>query len=141
MAQSFDIGIGSTVSIGVGATPVWTTLTGVGEITLPEIEVDDIEVTNMDSSGRQKEYIAGLSDGGDVSLDIQWEPGNATDVLLLSIYETRETVQIKFTVPKIAGGTAYTTVWRGYLKSYKRVAPVDEVKKATVTFKISSKVS
>lgn len=48
----------------------------------PDLSVDDVDVTHMSSPGRAKEYISGMSDFGDISFDLNWVPGGATDVFI-----------------------------------------------------------
>lgn len=56
------IGHGTVVRVGQGATPTWTVLPGVKDVTMPSFATDDIETTSQDSAGGFKEYIPGLTD-------------------------------------------------------------------------------
>lgn len=134
----FSIGIGTEVAIGRGATPTWTPLVGVKDVTLPEATADKIDVTHMGSPNFTKQYIRGLKDNGDVTFEVIWEPGSDTDTLLSSLDESEgEIVQIRFT---IAGVTAPFT-YRGFLSTYKRTAPVGDAMMSEVTFSVSEKVT
>lgn len=135
----YRIGIGSVVEIGrtVANTTTFTALAGVKDITLPESTVDEIEITNMDSPNRTKEFMAGLNDNGEISLEMLWEPESATDDLLLAIKETGETVQIRFDIV----GTTTPETYAGFLKGYTRTAPVSAELNATATFRISAKIA
>ena len=135
---TFSIGIGSEVEIGRGATPTWTKLVGVQDITLPTSTADKIDVTHMGSPNFTKQYIRGLKDNGDVTLEIIWEPGSPTDVLLQGLEDSEgEIVQIRFTV---TGATA-PFVYRGFLSSYGKTAPVQDKLMTEAVFSISEKVT
>lgn len=136
------IGYGSTVSIGrlsTGANPEWvyTELDEVKDLTLPEAQADEIEVTSMQSPNRAKEFISGLADSGEVSFSMNWTPGNTTDTLLKAIRASGETVRIQF---DIVGFTEPET-YSGFLKNLTRAAPVSGSLEATATFRISGLVT
>jgi hypothetical protein len=127
------LGYGSKVRIGRGATPTWTELEFIGDLEMPDEQIDEIEVTHMQSPGRRKQYIAGLIDGGEVGIPMNYIPGNASDVLLLALKASGEEVQIEITLT--ASGTPET--YAGFLKSYARTAPVNDKMMATATFRLS----
>ena len=79
MASAATIGYGSTLKKGDGATPeIFTTIAEVFSIEPPSQESDDVEVTNLDSLGRMKEYIAGMGEPGELSFEMNFLPTNAT---------------------------------------------------------------
>ncbi|MDB6177936.1 phage tail tube protein [Paracoccus sp. Z330] len=131
-----QIGYGSQVRIGVGATPNWTELEFVGDIEMPDEQIDEIEVTHMQSPGRRKQFISGLTDGGEVSIPMNYIPGSASDVLLLGLKASGETVQVEITLT--AAGTPET--YAGFLKGYARTAPVNDKMMATATFRLSEAI-
>ncbi|WP_444668483.1 phage tail tube protein [Cereibacter changlensis] len=135
---SYSIGIGSQVRIGrtSGNTVNWTVMAGVQDITLPEQSVDEIDVTAMDSPNRTKQTIPGLTSNEDVSLDMVWSPGSDTDVCLSAIRASAEIVQVEFTIV----GLAEPEIYKGWLKTYSRTAPVQDRLEASTTFKINEKV-
>lgn len=55
-----------------------TTIAQVRDITGPGLSLDTIDVTTHDSTDAWREFIAGLKDGGEVSLDIVFDPDNAS---------------------------------------------------------------
>lgn len=131
-----QIGYGSRVRIGVGETPTWTELAFVGDIEMPDEQIDEIEVTHMLSPGRRKQFISGLTDGGEVSIPMNYIPGSASDVLLLGLKASGETVQVEITLT--ATGTPET--YAGFLKGYARTAPVNDKMMATATFRLSEAI-
>ena len=66
-------GIGTTFQQGDGASPeVFTTVAEILSFSGPELSAEEIDVTNLDSSGGFKETIAGLRDAGAVTLELNW---------------------------------------------------------------------
>ena len=130
------IGYGSTVRIGRGATPTWTELAFVGDIEMPDEQIDEVEVTHMKSPGRRKQFIAGLIDGGEVSIPMNYIQGSDTDDLLLELKASGEVVQIEITLT--ADGTP--EIYAGFLKGYARTAPIADKMMATATFRLSEAI-
>lgn len=139
MSTGVNIGYGTIVRVGRddGAGNItFTQLLGIDDIDLPSAQADEIEVTHMQSPNNTKEFIGGLIDNGEVSIGMHYVPGSDVDVLLQAIADTRETIQLEFTVAN--GGTAET--YAAFLKQYQRHAPVKDAMKADATFRISGKV-
>jgi predicted secreted protein len=129
------IGKGTIVRVGRGAGPTWTTLARVGDVTFPQAEAEDIDVTAQDSPGNALEFIAGLTDNGTVEIPTQYLPDSPTDVLLRALQLSGEAVQLEITP---VNGTAEK--WAAYVKAYGRSAPVKGVRQATAMFKISGTI-
>lgn len=130
------IGYGSSVRIGRGATPAWTSVALVGDLELPDEQADEIEVTHMLSPGRRKQYIAGLLDSGELTIPTNWIPGSPTDTLLQGLKVSGEQVLIEITIT--AEGTPET--FSGFLKSYARSAPINDKMTANAVFRLSEQV-
>lgn len=71
---------GTLFQRGNGATPteVFTTVANVTSISGPERTRETIDVTAHDSPGGWMEFIGGLKDGGEISLDINYDPAELT---------------------------------------------------------------
>lgn len=132
------IGYGSTVEVGEidGANTNFTTIAGLQDITMPEATADDVEVTSMDSPNRTKEFIAGMIDMGEVSIEMNYEADSATDTLLTAIQGSGETVELRFTL----NGMAQPVTYAAYCKTYGITAPVQDKMMATATFKVSAQI-
>ena len=130
------IGYGSRVRIGRGAAPTWTELQFVGDLEMPDEQIDEIEVTHMQSPNRRKQFIAGLTDGGEVGVPMNYIAGSATDIVLQAIKATGEDVQVEITLT----ATGTPEVYGGFLKSYARSAPVNDKMMATATFRLSEAI-
>ena len=106
-------------------------------ISPPELSRDDIEVTDHDSLDSTKEFIPGLKDGGEVSVEGHLIPTENTQTSLLAAVDLDEpeawTIEFP-TVPKL-----YIS-FMGYVKNFKvGDAPVDGVMTFTAAIKVTGK--
>lgn len=131
------IGHGTTVRIGRDDPVVFTKLIGIGDVQFPENVADEIETTHQESPGGQKEFIAGLTDNGEVTVEMHWVPGNSSDVLLKAIRASRETVQIEFLAP----GMTEPEIYAGFCKGWNRTSPVNSQMMGEATFRISGQIT
>jgi hypothetical protein len=100
----------SAASSGFGAVfaylstdpSTYTSLAEVLSVTPPEIAVETIEVTHMGSDDGFREYIAGLKDGGEVTVNLNYVEASAT-LLQTLVLAGVETFRITF-----AGASTYT---------------------------------
>lgn len=91
-----------------------------GVPTFPQVEADEHEVTHLKSPDRMKEFIAGLRDGGDMTVQLNYVPGGATDLLLTAAAETGDTRAIRIIIPDDSGTGNAAWVWKtfGWVKRY-----------------------
>lgn len=132
------IGYGSIVRIGRGATPTWTTLDLIGDLEMPDEQVDEVEITHMKSLGRRKQFIAGLTDSGEVAIPMNYIPGSASDILLKELRTSREDVLVEITLTDDVDAEPET--YSGFLKGYSRTAPIGDKMTAVATFRLSEEV-
>ena len=130
------IGYGSTVRIGRGVAPVYTELDLIGDLELPDEQIDEVEITHMKSPGRRRQFIAGLIDSGEVSIPMNYIPGSDSDTLLKEIKATGENVILEITI----GENGTPESYEAFLKGYRRTAPVDDKMTAEATFRISAQI-
>src|SRR5688500_7097059 len=69
-------------------------LAEVRDVSFPQDEADEHEVTHLKSPGRRKEFIQGLIDGGEMTATVNYDPGSATDLLLTAAKTTGTTRKI-----------------------------------------------
>ena len=132
---------GTKLQLGDGS-PTTETFTDIAEITSispPSLSKDTIETTTHNSVDRYKEFISGLRDAGEVSLDINYDPADATHNLLTGLlgeYEKDAPSNYKIIFPDSG-----TTTWSfaGILTSFEASAPIDDKLTASITIKISGK--
>lgn len=67
--MKFEFGNAATV----GASTVFTALTGVFDMSPEAATGDAVEATDADSPGAWREKIPGLKDGGDITVEIEYE--------------------------------------------------------------------
>lgn len=120
MALEFT-GTGVLLSFNtVGAPTVYTTLAGTTDLKPPAASIDDIEVTALDSTG--KEFIPALADNGEVTFTLMLRKataGNAAWVASQTAFEAYANDGIVHGFKIIYPGTAtlvYT--FSGYVKEF-----------------------
>ena len=129
------LGKGCRVRIGRGATPTWTTLIGVGDVTFPEQARSSVDVTHMDSPGMTEEEIPGLRPVAEWTLSQHYIQGNAVDVLLSDLEDTGESVLLEITPPD---GTAVS--WAAIVKGWTPTFPVKDKQTAELKMAVMAKV-
>ena len=77
----------------------WTAIGLAGNITPPNESVDQVEVTHMKSPNRTKQFISGLRDPGEMSMSINYVPGNDTDAYILAWRAAGDTRNTRITYP------------------------------------------
>jgi len=136
MSNAFWV-YGSSFQIGDGATPEnFATVAEVRDMTAPSFQRDTIEVTNQDSSGGFREFIAGWRDAGEVTLELNWLPGNAThdeSTGLLSHYLDDEVRNYKLILPD----TVLTIAFAGVITDFPPDLALESQGTVSVTIKIT----
>lgn len=98
LSEDGDIGYGSAVRVHDGITPKpggWFELGKVNNISPPNEQVDQVERTHMKSPNRTKQYVAGLKDPGDMTVGINYLPGNDTDTYIIEWRKTNENREVE----------------------------------------------
>lgn len=129
------IGYSSTYAIfdpTATPTPTFVELGEVFNITPGEEQTDRVDVTHYQSPARRREFIAGLIDSGEASFEINWIPGNATDVRLRELRDSGAKLQHQITFPN---GTSVT--FDAIVLSYSKAMPIDDKMTATITVAVS----
>jgi hypothetical protein len=95
-------------------------LAEVTDCTFPQDETEEVEATHLKSPGRRREFISGLIDAGECTVNLNYVPGGATDLLLTAALEAGTTRKIKFVIPSDDGtGTAdWNIVTSAFVKRY-----------------------
>ena len=101
-------------------------------VTPGEAVADRVDATHMLSPGRRREYIGGLIDNGEASLEINWIPGSATDELLRDLLGTGETADHIITFPN-----GVTVEFEAVLTGFSKSIPIDDRMTATITVAVS----
>lgn len=125
---------GTQLQRGDGATPeVFTPLANVTDITPPGIERETYDVTAHDSPDAWREFIGGLKDGGEVEIDINYDP-REHDALIADFADTAPR-NYKCVWPGTLGNWAFGAI----LTNFEPEAPHDDKLAASAKFKVSGK--
>ncbi|MFW3459708.1 phage tail tube protein [Streptomyces microflavus] len=125
---------GTQLQRGDGAGPeVFTAIANVTDITPPAIERETLDVTTHGSPDQWREHIGGLKDGGEVSIDINYDP-REHDVLVDDLDDPNPR-SYKVVWPGTLGDWAFKAI----LKGFEPEAPHDDKLAASLTFKVSGK--
>jgi len=118
-------------------------LVGVGELTDiggPSISVDDVEVTSHQSTDAHREYVAGLIDAGEMSIEGNLTSGNSN--LLKDIADARARVDVDVEYPPFYDGTNWKCMYfdlNGILTGWEPSAPLEDKLSFSGSVKISGK--
>lgn len=81
-------GNGTLFQQGDGADPeVFTTIAEITNIGGPNLQAEQVEVTSHDSEG-WREYVAGLRDGGEISIEGNFVPSDATHTQMIDDFNS-----------------------------------------------------
>ena len=131
------LGYGSVVQVSTGDLPdVLQNIDEVTNITPPSNTLDQIDVSHMQSPNRRREYIAGMTDGGEFSCEMNFVPGGATDDFLFAILNT-PVGQSRLRHIRLSFPNGVTWFFDGQLTTYEMSMPFDDKMTATATFKVT----
>lgn len=125
-------GFGTTLSRGNGATPteIFTAVAGVTNIGGPGLSRETIDVSGHDSPDGWREFVGGLKDAGEISLDINYRP-SAHDAFVEDLSD-EEPRNYKLVFPD---GTEWAVAV--VLTAFEPTAPFDDKLSASITLKVS----
>jgi len=129
-ASSAKLGYNTDFSIYNGST--YTEVAEVTSITWPGYARDAIEATHMNSDDTFREYIPGLMDAGEVTIELNYIP-SASDVIVAAL--TAATIG-QFKIQHAAG---VNVVFKAIVTAYQPQSPVDDRMTASATFKVTGK--
>ena len=126
-------GYGITLSYDDGGSPV--SITDITEITPPEVTKETIETTHHGSSGGAREFISGLVDGGEMSVTVNYDPGDTSHSYLRTAANSANSgTPDSFT---LTYSDSSTDEFSGYVTGMSVEAPMDDKVSATFTIKIT----
>lgn len=129
--------IGYLAQLWVGADEAATTATvqlaKLTNITPPEMSVDALETTSLDGTDYVREFMPGLIDPGEVGIDMNWDPGMATEDVIVTMLTGRETRYFEIRYPQMTPSVDYGG--RGFFTSFAKGPSIDEVMTASATLK------
>lgn len=132
-------GFGTLFQRATGTAPgtTYTTIANVTSIGGPDRSRETIDVTAHDSPNGWMEFIGGLKDGGEVSLDINYDPGETTHDL---DDDFDDVVPRNYRII-ILPDTADEHTWQisGIMTGLEDEFPYDDKMARTLTIKVSGK--
>lgn len=138
MSTNATIGFGTLFKTGNGAVPeIFTTLAEVTNITPPAMARDTVDVTHELSPEAWREFIAGLKDGGEVSVEMNFVPGQSDAAALMAELALSGSAALKNRQIVFPDGSVFA--FAAILTAYEPDAPIDDKMSASVTFKVSGK--
>jgi len=111
----------------------------------PNLSADDEEITAHQSTGKDKSYIQGLRDKGEITFDVNLDPTAATHnsaTGLLADYRNGVNRRDYVLVPASDSGDAADCIFfQGYVKNFGNSHPVAGVQTASVTIKVTGDIA
>ncbi|MFJ6659714.1 phage tail tube protein [Streptomyces sp. NPDC091377] len=126
---------GTQLQRGDGASPgeTFTPIASVSDITPPSLERETYDVSAHDSPDGWREFVGGLKDGGEVEIEINYDPREHDS--LVDDFKDRSPRSYKIVWPDALGDWAFKAI----LTNFEPEAPHDDKLAASLTFKVSGK--
>lgn len=102
---------------------------------LPDDQADEVEVTHLKSPDKRKEFISGLTDGGEVEVSLNYVPGGTTDILVRDAKDSGDTRAVRFIIPDELGVAEWQITTACFVKGYSR-GPVSAGEKIAATIRL-----
>lgn len=128
-------GFGTSFERGDGADPeVFTAIAEPTNISGPGITREALDVTSHQSPNAYMEFVGGLKDPGEVTVDVRYDPAEHDS--LLADFEDPEPRNYRIVWPDPA-----TTTWTfaAIMTGFEPEGPYDDALSASLTFKVTSK--
>lgn len=145
MATLAQIGHGTRFEIiDLNASPPdFVLVAEIVSVTPPSLSRDTVDATHAESPEKWREFIPGLRDGGEVTLEMNFIPsGDGTETILQTFNSDAViTCRIIFPDGDYDASPPTATIWQfsGFCTAFQPQAPFDNKMSATCTFKVSGK--
>lgn len=117
---------------GDGPPETFTDVADVTNIGVLDVKVDTKDVSSHDSPEQWREFIGGMKDGGELSMDINYDP--SVHGSIFSAIGIEKNWQITLT-----DSGAATITFAAIVNGFKAAAPYDDKLSASVTIKVTGK--
>ncbi|XUU60642.1 phage tail tube protein [Erythrobacter sp. HA6-11] len=131
-----SIGWGGQFHLHNGSTLV--AIERIDSLSPPEDIADEHEVTSLESPNRYKEYIPGMIDAGEITIEVWHVPNSTTDQLFRAAKAAADTRPWKIVYPAADGMPLREYNGQGFVRSYltQPVTP-NQPMKATAVIRVS----
>lgn len=137
MAKYLGLGITLEVDADDAGGGAFAVIAQVRDIAGPSAETTDVDVTSRDSTGVWNEFLGGFKNGGEVTLDLVYDPGLAGHDSIATLFISSLEIPFKM---KHAGSSKMAT-FRGYFKAFQPQAPLEDRFSANVTIKVTKAIA
>ncbi len=118
-----------------------TTVADVTNITPGAPTTEDLDVTSHDSGG-VRQFIRGLTDYGEGSLDLNFDPDLAGHVSIWNASRTGVATAMEIQLPPKTGQSAGPKfTWTGYFKPFDLPVPTADALRATVPIRLTTDIT
>jgi predicted secreted protein len=122
-------------SFGVSVSVDGDVVGGLTDVSIPESDRTEIDVTNHDTTGDFREFVGGLKDGGTMTLSGHYIAGDAGQTNLASPADGDPVAVI------VTFSDDSTATMEGVAKGYGVTNPLDDVVTFSASIKISGEVT
>ena len=126
---SAAIGYGSSFAIYSGSA--YVDVVQVTNITWPGYSRDAVDATHMASPDTFREYIPGLMDAGEVTIELNFVP-SASDVIVAAMIAGKGAFQVRH-------ASGVKVQFDAIVTAYEATVPLDDKMTASATFKVTGK--
>lgn len=133
-----QIGYGTVLSFGNGASPeLFTALAEVNSLTGPGMSRETPDATHMGSPGGWREFVGGLKDAGEITIECNHLPRNATQDAttgVLAFFASGETKNWRIEFP---GSPAVSWEFQAVVSAFEPDFQIEEKLMLSITLKVS----
>lgn len=135
--MSGEIGYGASLKVGATTAAITATVTlaGITSCPPPPFSRDSVDVTHMGSPNGVREFIPGLADFGEISLELNWIPSSATDDVFRELQGEMDARLFEISFTQVT--PTVTCSFRAFLTGYEAGVPMEDKMTASVTLKVT----
>lgn len=132
--MAVDIGHGASFKRGNADGPpeTYTAIAPVVSISGPSMSKDVVDVSSLSSTDRYREFISGMRDGGEVTIEIRFDPADADVDNALTDFEADAARSYQ-----IAWADGSTFAFEGILTAWSPETPYDDAMSMSLTYKVT----
>ena len=134
------LGHGATLTVDATTNFTAGSLTTIGDITSmggPDHARDSIDKSTMDSTNKWREFIPGMLDGGEVSVDLNYDGAAAGEASKLNAYLTNATQYWRITLyDHTTASNRSRITFAGFMTKLGHAIPFDDKVTQSMTLKV-----